>query len=55
MSVLAQAMKVKDLAQQTFKTGRLSLLQETCLYELLEAHSTDEQDLDLQAADSLVF
>ncbi|MEN9225161.1 MAG: hypothetical protein Q6L60_01720 [Thermostichus sp. HHBFW_bins_43] len=45
-------MNVKEIAQQAFKTGRLSLLQETYLYELFEAHRTDEEDL--QAADSLI-
>jgi hypothetical protein len=45
-------MNVKDIAQQAFQTGRLSLLQETYLYELFEARCTDEEDL--QAADSLI-
>ncbi|MCJ2541301.1 hypothetical protein [Thermostichus vulcanus] len=45
-------MNVKEIAQQAFQTGRLSLIQETCLYELFEAHCTDEEDL--QAADSLI-
>ncbi len=45
-------MKVKEIAQQAFKTGRLSLFQETCLYKLFESCRTDEEDL--QAADSLI-
>ena len=45
-------MNVKEIVRQALKTGRLSLFQETCLYELFEANCPDEEDL--RAADALI-